>query len=71
MIFSIGDNVIVNVSGTYRVGVVTQKRKVRKGLIYSVELENGKTLDSCSVNKDLTTYHIHRGLSKQLNNDNQ
>mgnify|MGYP001108619529 FL=1 len=71
MIFSIGDNVIVNVSGTYRVGVVTQKRKVRKGLIYSVKLENGKTLDRCSVNKDLTTYHIHRGLSKQLNNDNQ
>lgn len=70
MIYSIGDNVIVNVNGTYRVGVVTQSIKLKKGLVYSVELENGKTLERCSVNKELSTYHIHRGLTKQLNNDN-
>lgn len=70
MIYSVGDKIIVNVNGTYRVGVVTQKRKVKKGWVYSADLENGKTLTECSVNKDLTNYHIHRGLSKQLNNDN-
>ena len=70
MIYSTGDNVIVNVNGTYRVGVVTQSIKVKKGLVYSVKLENGKTLERFSVNKELTTYHIHRGLTKQLKNGN-
>jgi hypothetical protein len=70
MIYEAGDSVIVNVNGTYRVGVVTQKIKLKKGLVYSVELENGKTLERCSVNKELTSYHIHRGLSKQLKNGN-
>lgn len=70
MIYSIGDKVVVNVSGTYRVGVVTYRTKVKKGWVYSIELENGKLLERCSVNKELTHYHIHRGLSKQLNNDN-
>jgi hypothetical protein len=70
MIYSIGDNVIVNVNGTYRVGAVTQSIKVKKGLVYSVRLENGKVLERCSVNKELTTYHIHRGLTKQLKNGN-
>lgn len=70
MIYSIGDTIIVNVNGTYRVGVVTQKRKVKRGWVYSANLENGKILTECSVSKDLTDYHIHRGLSKQLNNGN-
>ena len=70
MIYSRGDKVIVNVNGTYRVGVVQSKTKLKKGWTYSVELENGKRLEHCSVNKDLTPFHIHRGLSKQLNNDN-
>ena len=70
MIFGIGDKIAVNVNGTYRIGVVTQKRKVKKGWVYSADLENGKTLESCSVNKELTDYIIHRGISKKLNNDN-
>ena len=70
MIYSIGDNIIVNVNGTYRVGVVTQNRKVKRGWVYSANLENGKILTECSVSQDLTDYHIHRGLSKQLNNGN-
>ncbi len=70
MIYENGDTIIVNVNGTYQVGVVTQKRKVRKGLVYTVNLENGKTLESCSVNKTLTNYHIHKGLTKQLSNGN-
>ena len=70
MIYSIGDNVVVNVSGTYRVGVVTYRTKVKKGWVYSVELENGKLMESCSVNKELSDCHIIRGLTKSFNNAN-
>ena len=70
MIYSIGDNVVVNVNGTYRVGVVTYRTKVKKGWVYTIRLENGKIVDKCSVNKELSQCHIHRGLTKQLNNDN-
>jgi hypothetical protein len=70
MIYSVGDNVVVNVNGTNRVGVVTIAKKLKKGWVYSVHLENGKTIESCSVNKELTTYHISRTLTKIFNNGN-
>lgn len=70
MIFSVGHKVVVNVNGTYKVGVVHTKTKLKKGWVYSINLEDGKTLERASVNKDLSQYIIHRGLSKQLNNDN-
>jgi len=70
MIFSVGHKVVVNVNGTYKVGVVHSKTKLKKGWVYSINLEDGKMLERASVNKDLSQYIIHRGLSKQLNNDN-
>jgi hypothetical protein len=70
MIYGVGDKVVVNVNGTYMVGVVTSKNKVKRGWTYSLKLENGKTIDSSSVNKDLTNYHISKKLTTILNNDN-
>ena len=70
MIYGVGDKVVVNVNGTYMVGVVTSKKKVKRGWTYSLKLENGKTIDSSSVNKDLTNYHISKKLTTILNNDN-
>ena len=68
MIYSVGDNVIVNVNGTYKVGVVSSKTKIKKGWVYSLQLEDGKIIDRASVSKDLLHYKIHRGLTKSLNN---
>ena len=42
MIFEKGDNVIVKVNGHFRVGKVTGRTKLKRGLIYEVLLENGK-----------------------------
>ena len=68
MIYSVGDNVIVNVNGTYKVGVVSSKTKIKKGWVYSLQLEDGKIIDRASESKDLSHYKIHRGLTKSLNN---
>jgi hypothetical protein len=68
MIYSVGDNVIVNVNGTYKVGVVSSKTKIKKGWVYSLQLEDGKIIDRASVSKELSHYKIHRGLTKSLNN---
>ena len=67
MVFEKGDNVIVKVNGHFRVGKVTGRTKLKRGLIYEVLLENGKKVDRCSVNKELSTAHIHKGLTKHLN----
>lgn len=71
MIYSIGDSVVIYVNGTYKVGVVLSRLKIKKGWVYSAKLENGKTLDRVAVNKELAQYTIHRGLTKQFNNDNR
>jgi len=68
MIYSVGDNVIVNVNGTYKVGAVSSKTKIKKGWVYSLQLEDGKIIDRASVSKELSHYKIHRGLTKSLNN---
>ena len=68
MVFQKGDSVIVKVNGHFRVGVVTSRTKLKRGLIYEVLLENGKKVDRCSVNKELSTAHIHKGLTKNLKN---
>ena len=68
MIFERGEQVVVKVNGTHRVGIITSRSRLKKGWTYSVHLENGKTMDSCSVNKDLSDCHIIRGLTKTLKN---
>ena len=70
MIYQKGDTVIVKLNGTFRVGKVLKKTRLKRGLIYEVLLENGKIVDRCSVNKDLSSCHISRGLTKQFNNAN-
>ena len=45
MIYSVGQKVVVNVNGTYMVGTVAAKNKIKKGWVYSLDLENGKTLE--------------------------
>jgi len=70
MIFQKGDDVIVKLNGTYRVGSVQQRTRLKRGLVYEVLLENGTLVDKCSVNKELTSCHIHRGLTKSLNKKN-
>ena len=68
MIFDRGEQVVVKVNGTHRVGVVTSRTRLKRGWTYSIELENGKIMDSCSVNKELSECHIVRGLTKTLKN---
>jgi len=70
MIFQKGDKVIVKLNGTHRVGEVQSKTRLKRGLVYEVLLENGKLVDRCSVNKDLSSCHISRGLTKNFNNAN-
>jgi len=70
MIYQKGDTVIVKLNGTFRVGEVLKKTRLKRGLIYEVLLENGKIVDRCSVNKDLSSCHISRSLTKQFNNAN-
>ena len=67
MVFQKGDEVILKLNGTFQVGKVLSRTRLKKGLVYDVLLENGKVVDRCSVNKELTTCHIHRGLTKSLN----
>jgi hypothetical protein len=50
-------------------GVVSSRTRLKRGLVYSVILENGKTVDECSVNKILSDCHIVRGLTKTLKNE--
>ena len=66
MVFENGDGVIVKVNGLFRVGKITNRTKLKRGLVYEVLLENGKKVDRCSVNKELSTAHIHKGLTKHL-----
>lgn len=68
MTFERGEQVVVKVNGTHRVGVISSRTRLKRGWTYSVELENGKIMDSCSVNKDLSDCHIIRGLTKTLKN---
>ena len=67
MIFHKGDNIVVRLNATYRIGSVLHRTRLKRGLVYKVKLENGTTVDECSVNKELTSCHIHRGLTKSLN----
>tara|TARA_B100000927_G_scaffold248249_1_gene211811 strand:- start:541 stop:780 length:240 start_codon:yes stop_codon:yes gene_type:complete len=66
MVFEKGDSVIVKVNGLFRVGKITNRTKLKRGLVYEVILENGKKVERCSVNKELSTAHIHKGLTKHL-----
>jgi hypothetical protein len=50
-------------------GVVSSRTRLKRGLVYSVILENGKTVDECFVNKILSDCHIVRGLTKTLKNE--
>ncbi len=68
MVFEKGDSVILKVNGHFRVGMVTKRTKLKRGLVYEVLLENGKKVDRCSVNKELSTCHIQKGLTKNLKN---
>ena len=67
MVYQKGDKLILNLNGSYHVGEVLNRTRLKKGLVYEVLLENGKIVERCSVNKELTTCHIHRGLTKNLN----
>ena len=70
MIFEKGEQVVVKLNGTHRVGIITSRTRLKKGWTYSVKLENGKSVDSCSLNKDLSNCYIIRGLTKSLKNEN-
>ena len=70
MIFEKGEQVVVKLNGTHRVGIITSRTRLKKGWTYSVKLENGKSVDSCSLNKELSNCYIIRGLTKSLKNEN-
>jgi hypothetical protein len=56
------------------VGTVISQTKVKRGNIYALKLEDGKVIEICSINKELSPYcHIKKGLTKslkKLQNDN-
>jgi hypothetical protein len=70
----IGEKVIAEVNGVHKVGTIISKTKIKRGNTYALKLEDGKIIDVCSINKELSPYcHIKRGLTKSLNkieNDN-
>ena len=68
MSYSVKDKVVVRVNGVHRVGTITQISRLKRGIIYSVVLENGKLVENCSVNKELSPNHIIKGLTKTLKN---
>ena len=70
MVYSVGDTVVVNMNGTYKVGVVSSKSKFKKGWVYSLNMEDGKFIERASVNKDLSSFIINRTLTKQFTNGN-
>ena len=70
MVYSVGDTVVVNMNGTYKVGVVSSKSKFKKGWVYSLKMEDGKSIERASVNKDLSSFIINRALTKQFTNGN-
>ena len=70
----IGEQVIVEVNGVHKVGTIISKTRLKRGNTYALKLEDGKVIDECSINKELSPYcHIKRGLTKSLKkieNDN-
>jgi len=70
----IGEKVIAEVNGVHKVGTIVSKTKIKRGNTYALKLEDGKLIEVCSINKELSPYcHIKRGLTKSLNkieNDN-
>ena len=66
MIFSVGNKVVVNVNGTYKVGVVHSKTKLKKGWVYSINLEDGKTLERASLS--IRTCHNTSSIEGYQNN---
>ena len=70
----IGEKVIAEINGVHKVGTIVSKTKIKWGNTYALKLEDGKLIEICSINKELSPYcHIKRGLTKSLNkieNDN-
>jgi hypothetical protein len=70
----IGEQVIAEVNGVHKVGTIISKTRLKRGNTYALKLEDGKVIDECSINKELSPYcHIKRGLTKSLKkieNDN-
>ena len=70
----VGEKVIAEVNGVHKVGTIISKTKLKRGNTYALKMEDGKTIDVCSINKELSPYcHIKRGLTKsfkKIENDN-
>lgn len=68
MTFQKGDHIIVKLNGTFHVAEVQKKTRLKRGLVYEVLLENGTMVERASINKELSHCHIHKGLTKNLQN---
>jgi len=70
----VGEKVIAEVNGVHKVGTVISQTKVKRGNTYALKLEDGKVIEVCSINRELSPYcHIKKGLTKslkKLQNDN-
>lgn len=63
----VGEKVIAEVNGVYKVGTVISQTKVKRGNTYALKLEDGKVIEVCSINRELSPYcHIKKGLTKSL-----
>lgn len=67
MVYNVNDKVVIKSGGAHYVGIILEKRRLKKGWVYTAELENGKILENCSVNKELGDFIISRSLSKSFN----
>jgi hypothetical protein len=67
MVYNLGETVVMNVFGTYRVGKISEKQKTVKGYRYIVDGEDGKINENLYVDDNSVTAFIDSRLSKSFN----
>ena len=65
--YNLGDTVVMDVFGTYRVGRISEKQKTVKGFRYIVHGEDGKVNENLYVDSNSGATFIDSRLTKSFN----
>lgn len=65
--YNLGDTVVMDIFGTYRVGKISEKQKTVKGFRYMVNGEDGKINEGLYVDNNSVTSFIDSRLTKSFN----
>tara|TARA_B110000285_G_C14727331_1_gene424865 strand:+ start:89 stop:304 length:216 start_codon:yes stop_codon:yes gene_type:complete len=65
--YNLGDTVVMDIFGTYRVGTISEKQKTVKGFRYMVNGEDGKINEGLYVDNNSVTSFIDSRLTKSFN----